>query len=306
MTGQQKGSTMMRLTAKAAVPVTALVLAAGAGTAYHYSSGGTETAADSDSATHRAAPLGKVAQAYVGSPDDPATWRLPVEAYMPTATQARVVSQSRDQLLDQCMSAAGYDSWEPAPDLPELGGKTLTDWRYGVHDARLSAERGYHPAAGEQEAYDKAMEAGAVDESGADDATLRGCVEQVDGKVPDTQPPAMVQEISGKSFEKSQQAPEVVAVFAKWSSCMKGKGHGGYKRPLDASDDPRFTDPEKVTGAEIATAKADIACRDTYDVARTWFDAESKIQRNEIAKHLKDFDKAASATRDAVAKAKAV
>ncbi|MFD0417493.1 hypothetical protein [Streptomyces sp. NPDC127108] len=303
MTEQQRGTTRMRLTAKAAAPVTALVLAAGAGTAYYFS-GGPESAAGNDSDMYQTATPGKVAQAYVGSPDNPATWRLPVEAYMPTSTQARVVSQSRDQLLDQCMSAAGYDSWKPAPDLPELGGKTLTDWRYGVHDARLSAERGYHPAAGEQEAYDKAMEAGAVDESGADDATLRRCVENVDGKVPDTQPPAIVQEISGKSFQRSQKAPEVVDVFAKWSSCMKDKGHGGYKRPLDASDDPRFTDPDKVTDREIATAKADIACRDTYDVARTWFDTESKIQRDEIAKHLKDFDKAAEATRDAVAKAK--
>ncbi|WP_051852365.1 hypothetical protein [Streptomyces aureocirculatus] len=293
----------MRLTAKAAVPVTALVLAAGAGAAY-YTSVGTEKGSGADSGTYQVAAPGKVAQAYVGSPDDPATWRLPTEAYMPTATQARVVTQSRDRLLDQCMSAAGYDAWKPAPDLPEIGGKTLTDWRYGVHDARLSAERGYHPAEGEQEAYDKAMEAGAVDESGADDATLRGCVEKVDGKVPDTTPPAIVQEISGKSFLKSQKAPEVVDVFAKWSSCMKDKGHGGYKRPLDASDDPRFTDPDKVTDQEIATAKDDIACRDTYDVARTWFDAESKIQRDEIAKHLKDFDKAAAATREAVAKAK--
>ncbi|MFE5741320.1 hypothetical protein [Streptomyces celluloflavus] len=295
----------MSLKAKAAVPVTAFVLAAGACSAY-YLSGGTEPDTGSASGTHHAAAPGQVAQAYVGSPDNPATWRLPVEAYTPTATQARLVTEARDQLIDKCMSAAGYDAWKPAPDLPALGGKTLTDWRYGIHDAQLTAERGYHPAEGEQKVYDEAVEAGAVDTSGADDATLKGCVEKVDGKVPDAQPPAIVQQISGESFEKSKEAPEVVAVFAKWSSCMKEKGYSSYKQPLDASDDPRFTDPDKVTGEEIATARADVTCRDEHDVARTWFDAESKIQRAEIAKHLKEFNEAAKASREAVDKAKAV
>ncbi|MEU5583320.1 hypothetical protein ABZ791_37900 [Streptomyces huasconensis] len=294
----------MRLTAKVVVPVTALVLAAGAGTAYHLS-GGPKTGTGSASGTQQVAVPGRVAQAYVGSSNDPATWRLPVEAYIPTAEQARLVTTTRDQLIDTCMSTAGYDDWEPAPELPELGGKTLTDWRYGIHDARLTAERGYHPAEAEQKAYDEAMEAGAVDESGADDATLRGCVAKADGKVPDPQPPAVVQEISGAAFEKSQKTPEVTAVFAKWSSCMKDKGYDSYKQPLDASDDPRFANPDKVTAQEIATARADISCRDRYGVARTWFDAESKIQRAEIAKHMDEFDDVAAATREAITKAKA-
>ncbi|MER6385330.1 hypothetical protein [Streptomyces sp. NPDC001250] len=301
---RQRGKTGMRLTAKAAVPVTALVLAAGAGTAYYWC-GGTETGTNSPSGTDHTAALAQVAHAHVGSPNDPATWRLPVEAYMPTTTQARLVTETRDQLIGKCMSAAGYAAWKPAPDLPDLGGKTLADWRYGIHDGRLAAKRGYHPAEGEQKAYDKAVEAGAVDESGADEATLRRCVEQTDGKVPDAQPRAIVQQISGEAFDKSKEAPEVVAVFARWSSCMKDKGYSSYKQPLDASDDPRFTDPDKVTGKEIATATADLACRDKYDVARTWFDAESKIQRTEIAKHLKEFNEAAKASREAVDKAKA-
>lgn len=295
----------MRRTTKVTIPATVLALAVGAGAACYWS-GGTRADDNGPSVTDRAAVSGQVAQAYVGSSDDPATWRLPIQAYLPTATQARLVTKSRDQLIDACMSAAGYDAWEPAPDLPAVGGKTLTDWRYGIHDGQLAAKRGYHPAQDEQEAYDKAMEAGAVDTSGADEATLRRCVGQADGKVPDPQASAIVQQISGDAYEKSAKAPEVVAVFAKWSSCMKGKGYPSYERPMDASDDPRFADPHKVTGKEIATATADIACRDTYDVARTWFDAEAKIQRAEIAENLDAFNKAAEAVGESVDKAKSV
>ncbi|MEU2559979.1 hypothetical protein ABZ626_11680 [Streptomyces longispororuber] len=294
----------MKLTRKAMVPAVILAAAAGAGSVYlttgHDASDGAREPSARSVGTQ-----GQIARAYVGDPDDPATWRLPVESYMPTKTQVQVVTTSRDKLIDQCMSAAGFDGWKPAPDLPDLGGKTLTDWRYGLHDGELAAERGYHPAKDEQEAYDKAMEAGAVDESGADEATLKGCVQKVDGQVPDAQPPAIVDQISGESFENSKEAPEVVEVFAKWSSCMKGKGYD-YKQPLDASDDPAFGDPEKVTPEEIATAKADVACRDEHNVERTWFDAESKIQRAAIAKHLKEFNDAAKATKSAVAKARKI
>lgn len=294
----------MKLVGKTIVPVGVLAVAAGVGGVY-LTTGQAASDGGRESSVRGASAQAQVARSYVGDPDDPATWRLPVESYMPTKTQVQVVTTSRDELIDRCMSAAGFDAWKPAPDLPDLGGKTLTDWRYGLHDAELAAARGYHPDKGEQETYDKAMEAGAVDESGADEATLTGCVQKVGGQVPDVQPPAIVEQINGESFVKSKTVPEVAEVFAKWSSCMKGKGYD-YKQPLDASDDPAFGDPEKVTPEEIATAKADVACRDEHDVERAWFDAESKIQRAAIAEHLEEFNNAAKATKDAVAKARAI
>ncbi|WP_393077961.1 hypothetical protein [Streptomyces sp. LN704] len=240
-----------------------------------------------------------------GDSGNPATWRLPIEAYMSTKTQARLMAGTRDELLDTCMSDAGYPSWSPAPVLPEIGGKTLTDWRYGIHDATLAAERGYHPAAEEQRAYDAAMEAGAVDTSGADDGVLRGCVGKVDAKVPATTAKAdLVQQISGDAFARSEVDTAVVAVFAKWSSCMKEKGFS-YDKPMDASDDPKFNDPGKVSGTEISTATADIGCRDKYQVEKTWFDAESALQRADIARHHEELDQVRADTMAAVAKAEA-
>ncbi|MFH8553290.1 hypothetical protein ACH4FE_06580 [Streptomyces celluloflavus] len=295
----------MRLTKKAVVPAAALVMAAGVMIAYHAANGTEMGTTAQPSRANGPAVLGQVAHASMGDPGDPATWRLPIEAYMPAKAQERLVTSTRDELIDQCMDKAGYPAWKPAPDLPAVGGKTLTDWRYGIHDVQIAAKRGYHPDADEQKAYDEAMRTGAVDTSGAPDDAVRACVAQVDRQVPVAQPAEIVQQISGDAFTESQKDPKVVAVFAKWSSCMKEKGYI-YSKPLDASDDPHFNDPGQVTQLEIKTAEADITCRGQYNVARTWFDTESAIQRAKIADHLKEVTESAKATREAVARAKAV
>ncbi len=300
----QKGKKNLRLTVKTLAPVTAIALAAGAGTIYYakastHTPDGTRHAQD----VNRPVSVANVAQATVGDPKNPATWRLPIESYMPTAQQARLVSSTRDELIDRCMDGSGYPQWKPAPDLPALGGTTLTDWRYGIHDAELASTRGYHPAATQQEAYDEAMELGAVDTSGAPDSEVRACVAEIDGQVPPAQPADIVQRVSGEAFQESMADPTVVEVFTKWSACMKTKGYE-YENPMDANDDPRFNDPEQVTDLEIATANSDIACRDKYDVARTWFDVESTIQRNKIAQHLDKFNAAAESARETIRKAK--
>ncbi len=294
----------MKKTAKVTVPLTAFLLAAGGVSTYNALDDSSASNPSGSATAQAPSGLAEVAKASVGDPDDPATWQLPIEAYMPTRQQARLVSGTRDELIDRCVERAGYPEWKPAPDLPELGGKTLTDWRYGIHDAGLAATRGYHPAAGEQETYDAAMAEGAVDESGTPDDVVHGCVTEVDGDVPSLQPEGIVQQVSGEAFKESLKDPKVVTAFAKWSACMKDKGYS-YEKPMDANDDVRFADPYKVSDLEIATAKADIACRNAADVARTWFDAESAIQTAKIADHLTEFNDAAEAVKQAVAKAKA-
>ncbi|MER6016343.1 hypothetical protein [Streptomyces bluensis] len=266
---------------------------------------GPDATPGSHAAERVARPQVPAAQASVGDPDDPATWRLPIEAYMPTAAQERLITSTRDSLIDDCMSRAGYPQWTPAPDLPEMGGKTLTDWRYGVHDASAVARHGYDPAPADLAAYDEAMEVGAVDESGADQGQVKNCVIQVDGTVPSATPPALVEQIKGESYEQSQKDSAVVSVFAKWSTCMKDKGYS-YAEPLDASDDERFTDPYNATQEEIATAKADVACRDKYQLEKTWFDVEAALQRQAIEKNQDALEKAKSDTASAVLKAKTV
>ncbi|MFH8702001.1 hypothetical protein [Streptomyces chartreusis] len=289
------------IVAKAAVPM--LVAAAVGAVAFSTTWQEHERTRSPQAPTAASAPQQHSAQATtVGDPQDPATWKLPIEAYLPTKAQTRLLSGTRDALLDSCMADAGYPSWTPAPDLPALGGKTLTDWRYGIHDAAVAAKRGYHPDPAEQRAYDEAMSAGAVDKSGADEATLRNCVTKVEGEAPALPNADLVQQISGDAFRQAEQNPRVVTVFSQWSSCMKDKGYD-YAKPMDANDDPNFSDPGTVTGAEIATAKADVACRDQFGVEKIWFDAEVNLQQTAIAKHQDELNQVTKATRAAVAKA---
>lgn len=237
--------------------------------------------------------------------DGPAAWHLPIEAYMPSKAEVRLIAGTRDNVIDQCMKSAGYDAWTPAPDLPEVGGKTLVDWRYGIHDPALAAARGYKPAAEEQTAYDQAIGKGAVDESGADPSVLKGCVQQADGTVPASQQAPLAQQISSESFKESMKAPAVVGVFAKWSTCMADKGYA-YQKPMDANDDVRFADPHRVTAEEKDTAKADVACREKNHVEKTWFDAEVALQKTAIKAHQKALNEVKAANKSAVAKAASV
>ncbi|MGW0704260.1 hypothetical protein ACWD0A_34275, partial [Streptomyces sp. NPDC002867] len=243
--------------------------------------------------------------ALIDDPADPATWRLPIEAYGPTAAQTRLINQARDMVIDDCMKEAGYPDWKPAPDLPPLGGKTLTDWRYGIHDAALAATRGYKPALEQQKAYDAAMQEGAVDESGASDSALRSCAAEADGPAPRADASSLAQQVGSDSFQAATKDPAVIAVFEKWSSCMKEKGYT-YKHPLEPVDDPRFTDPYDISKEEIATATADIACKKQYDVARVWFNAEAGRQQKAIKANQAAFDTMRAEAKSAVSKANAV
>lgn len=113
-----------------------------------------------------------------------------------------------------------------------------------------------------------------------------------------------MQKISGEAFIQSGKDPQVIRVFAEWSSCMKDKGFT-YANPMDANDDPAFGDPTVVTDTEVATAKADIQCRDKLDVEKTWFDAETKLQQAAITKHQAELNTVANDNKTVVAKAKA-
>ncbi|MEU9084454.1 hypothetical protein [Streptomyces sp. NPDC048357] len=246
-----------------------------------------------------------VAAAYVGNPNDVATWRLPLEAYQPTATQRRTIGSARDGLIDQCMANAGFPNWTPAPDLPQLDGVSPMDSRYGIHDAQRAAKRGYHPDEAVQKEYSAAIAVGAVDQSGSDDKALRNCAKQTDAKAPQAQRSEVATKADAGSFLASMKDPAVLDVFAKWSSCMKAKGHS-YAEPMDARNDARFHDPSVVTELEIATATADVACRTEHKVQKVWFDVETRLQQKAITQNQPSLESAKQAIQESVGKSSAV
>ncbi|WP_327067704.1 hypothetical protein [Kitasatospora sp. NBC_01302] len=245
---------------------------------------------------------------------DPSTWTLPLLAYQPTPEQDGMIGKAELKLVRGCVSSFGVQ-WQPGPDLPPLGPKNLLDRRYGIHDLQLAERRGYQLDAAMQSRYDAAMKAqSAMPPPSADTEVLLGGTdippellaqagpEARSGMVAGKQiPPGgcfgqarrtlgsathgvsqLVQQLTHQSYTESGQDPQVQAVFAQWSACMREKGFD-YKAPMDANDDPRFEPSAKgVPKLEIATATADVTCRNIHKVAEIWHDSEARIQSREI------------------------
>ncbi|MDH6711075.1 hypothetical protein P3T27_007827 [Kitasatospora sp. MAA19] len=194
------------------------------------------------------------------------------------------LGRAMSALTEDCMHKAGYGSWNPAPELPKMGPKTLTDLRYGIHDAALVGKRGYHPDAAEKAAHDAAVEAAIAGRSGgAATAAENGCGQQSKQKIGDSQSGfQLAEQLANDAFTKAEKEPEVAAAFTQWSTCMKESGYN-YREPLDAVDDPKFA--RDVTKAEIDTALADLNCRSRTNVALVWYEAEVRLQKAALEKN---------------------
>ncbi|MEV0189829.1 hypothetical protein AB0I39_14990 [Kitasatospora purpeofusca] len=194
------------------------------------------------------------------------------------------LGRAMSTLTEDCMHKAGYGTWNPPPELPKVGSKTLTDLRYGIHDAALTAKRGYHPDAAEKAAHDAAVEAAVAGRpGGAAVTTEKDCGQQGKQKIGDAQAGfQLAEQLANGAFSKAKQEPEVVAAFAQWSGCMKESGYT-YREPLDAVDNPRFG--RDVTKEEIDTALADLKCRDRSNVALVWYEAEVRLQKAGLEKN---------------------
>ncbi|MFE7602435.1 hypothetical protein [Streptomyces sp. NPDC057494] len=252
-----------------------------------------------------------------GSSADSSTWTLPMQAYRPTAEQTRTLARAEQKLVGRCLKGFGI-AWKPAPELPAIGPRNMLDWRYGIHDAGMSAKFGYQVDPAQQARYDEALRAADAQPRLSDDEQLvlggtdvpaeirqkagpetrrgsyagrripeGGCFGEarrtLGGSSQAVSP--LVQRLTNDSYPASMQDPSVQAVFARWSACMKAKGFA-YPAPMAANDDPRFRPrPEGPSRGEIDTALADIGCRAAHRVAEVWHAAESRIQRASITTH---------------------
>ncbi len=221
--------------------------------------------------------------------DDPTTWQLPIEAYLPDTSRAgSLVASARDARIDECMADAGLPEWEPAPDLPSLENNSFTGTRYGRSDIEQARKSGYHPDPEKVAAYNKALREDHSMET--DREVLKKCAFKVDGRPSEemdaARQPSMAEEIAYYSYRDSMNDSRVLRAFKRWSECMKTKGYN-YEAPMDANDDPQWAANGGFTQKEIDTAVADVECRDKYHVERVWFDSEAEIQNSMIGKNLK-------------------
>ncbi|MGW6684022.1 hypothetical protein ACWGBO_29590 [[Kitasatospora] papulosa] len=210
-------------------------------------------------------------------------------------------------------------SWEevaPATNaVPGTGPVNGMDVRYGDHDLAKVSKYGYGWAdAPEGGGQSEGLATGG--ELPADtELALRGWQDRVSGRaragVPRTLQGKSVpplgcggqaqKEISGHSggvdasedairgierqaWDKMNSDPRTLAVWSKWSSCMKDAGHD-YNDPWEANEDPRWAPSGGRSPEAIDTAKSDVNCRSRYQVSATMHEVEEYWQTQLLAEN---------------------
>jgi hypothetical protein len=124
----------------------------------------------------------------------------------------------------------------------------------------------------------------------------RACTDQASQAIAGTAPLGnadLVRKIAWDSYEYSLRSTELAETLKKWSSCMESKGYS-YPNPLDAA--AMFDiNAATVTSREIATATADVTCKQEVRLVEVWQDREKRYQNTEIARNRQELDSARAA-----------
>ncbi len=253
----------------------------------------------------------------IPTPSSMAQLALPVAAYELTDQQSAEEQYLELRLAQVCMSRAGFRY------LPGLSAGSIADdvkierefdsRRYGVSDLAVVARYGYHLPAwvtgpgipvspGSLPRAERAALVGVgTGVAGGSSAAAAGAHSRAGGPPPggclgwsDSQLAAagvnaegssasqLAAQIQQQGFEQAQSDPRVRAVFAAWSACMRVLGYR-YATPFAAAEDPRWNMAVPASLGEIATAKADVACKMRVNVLGVEFAVESDYENAAIA-----------------------
>jgi hypothetical protein len=99
----------------------------------------------------------------------------------------------------------------------------------------------------------------------------------------------LVAGLQAQSWNQADASPQLHAVFARWSACMRVHGYG-YSNPLQAAaaaklGNPKTGAPLPVTRGEIKTAVTDIACKQSTNLLAVAYSVQSTIQDRLIKQH---------------------
>ncbi|MFE9426457.1 hypothetical protein ACFYNO_26245 [Kitasatospora sp. NPDC006697] len=235
---------------------------------------------------------------------------LPIEAYLLSTADSTRLQTARAALIGSCMKRFGAD-YTPAVT---AGPRSQMANRYGPTDPDTARTYGYHapdaqrPANGQPSAPALPPDLAAVLGHGAGAPQLPGappapatyhglavppggCVGEADraltaggGILQDDQ--AAV-DINFQDYQRSLADAGVTAAFARWSSCMAAQGYR-YDNPQSAVNDTRWRTPAP-SAQEIATAAADVACKQQAGVVAAWFGAESQLEEQDIRTRSADL-----------------
>ncbi|WP_331447672.1 hypothetical protein [Streptomyces xanthochromogenes] len=90
-------------------------------------------------------------------------------------------------------------------------------------------------------------------------------------------------------YQQSKADSRVEDAFSAWSTCMKGKGYA-YGTPNDAVNDPAWRSPQP-SPTELATARADVACKQQTNVVGIWWAVLTAYENQYIDQHAEELTK---------------
>lgn len=109
-----------------------------------------------------------------------------------------------------------------------------------------------------------------------------GCVSQAGRQLGYSPNIPLVDQLDQQSLTNSQRLPQVRAVISAWSACMKRSGYQAGS-PLTASLLSQQYDAAPGSALDRKIAVTDVACKQSTNLVRVWFEAESGLQKQYIA-----------------------
>lgn len=230
---------------------------------------------------------------------------LPLDAYQQTAAQQHTVTNAVTILGRQCLRRYGLEWPVEQPLAPEQSDPNAR--RYPVMDRVKASTDGYHAldvVARQREVDDQKKEAPKPTQDAMNVWAGRGQTSYNGQPVPEggcagealrqlaagAEPVdiELVQRMALDAHGRMREDSRVIAVFKAWSACMKEQGFD-YPDPYVANDDQRWQ-TETVSATEIATAVADVGCKEKTNLVGTLLAVETAYQRMAVDQHVTQLE----------------
>ncbi|MFE2639120.1 hypothetical protein ACFXKX_24625 [Streptomyces scopuliridis] len=222
---------------------------------------------------------------------------FPFDSYVLSDGETHVTYEAGDVLMRTCMREQGHD-WEIVRTP-----KKFTDWRnrlhYGLIESEVADRFGYHvpsdiqapPEVREVLSKIKTRQAALKKDEGQ---AAQKCRKVADGQLTRNAkaPFAPFNDFKSKTYAEAQREPAVRGAMAAWSACMRDKNFS-YPTPIAAGEHSAWwaNDKKEASEKEIATAKADVACKKKTGLVARWFGAEKSLEEETIRDNPEYFTK---------------
>ncbi|WP_157597452.1 hypothetical protein [Streptacidiphilus rugosus] len=250
---------------------------------------------------------------------------LPLEAYMESYDQEQTISAALAKAETSCMAGYGF-SYSPdqqAGSAPLSSDDANMPRRYGITDRAQAAQYGYHVAGDATSPQPPAplspqehLVLTGASAGGRVPASLPtyagraipagGCAGAAGRKLGVTFDTSLADKLAYDSLNQSQASPRVQTALRQWSQCMHSHGYE-VDVPFHAPTLAPSSAGPSASRQEIAVALADVDCKASADLVRTWFTVECAVEQQQIEQHqlalTEERDQIAAAVRRSVAAA---